>query len=241
MRLSRRWGTQLVVGQTSGYPLYNTQMESLKSWKTWKFLLIAALVDWFLIHLLDSLKTGTATLAGKLLGVVTLGSHTIRDAPYAAASLNPYPLPGALLVLAIMFATFPWVTRRAWSSLLPESKELFRRLVSSITKKRTDLSGLDSPRKKSQAETINFLVVLFVLVGLELFTIGSAITLQAIEIRQSFDADLDIVAPYITPQQILESRSQFAQITTQQQFRELMARFIVLADAHHVKLRDPNV
>ena len=216
-------------------------MESLKSWKTWKFLIIAALVDWVLVHLLDVVKTGTATLAGKLLSIVTLGSHTVRDAPYSAASLNPYPIPGVLLILVLALGVVPWWAQRAWTSLPFEVKRPYYRAFYFLTLKKININGLD-PEKKTFVDAASRLFpMLFLLIGLELFTIGSIMTLQAIEIRQSFDTNLDIVAPYITSQQILESRSEFAQIRTQQQFRDLMKRFTVVANSHHLKLRDPNV
>jgi hypothetical protein len=224
--------------------VYNSLMEDLKTWKTWKFLVIAALVDWVLIHLLDTLKTGTASLAGKILAVITLGSHTLRDAPYSVASTNPYPMPGMLAVLAILSVSVLWTLQKIWNVfgglVYRDLKEHIYKAFPFFIRKRSTPSGPRSEIRSSEAELGNTLIVLFVLIGIELFTIVSTVTLQAIEIRQSFDANLDIVSPYITSQQILESRSEFAQIKTQQQYRDLISHFKAVADSHHLKLRDPN-
>jgi hypothetical protein len=219
-------------------------MDNLKSTKTWAFLLIAGLVEWIIIHLLDAAKYGTAALWGKLLGIITLGSKKFQDLPYSNASLNPYPVP-SLIVLFIMIAGIgAYLTARMFRMTVPVALQLLPDRWRGILQKHASVDVTEDAEaiqaKMLRNLVMKCLVYVVVLSLLELACIYNIVIISAIAIRSGYETDRDMVAPYITPDERVEIQSQFAQVNTKADFQKLMDRLQVVATKHHIKLVNPN-
>ena len=74
-------------------------MPNLKSIRGWGYLLVVGCFSWIVTHILNLFQAGAIAFWGGLLSVITLGSSTVRDLPYAMAALNPYPVTSLMLIL----------------------------------------------------------------------------------------------------------------------------------------------
>lgn len=77
----------------------------LKSKKFWASLIFSLILKELITRLSVLSSSAALTLWGRLLQIITLGSTAVRDAPYAAAALNPYPMP-ALMLTSTLFLLF---------------------------------------------------------------------------------------------------------------------------------------
>ena len=79
------------------------------------------------------------------------------------------------------------------------------------------------------------------LMALFAFTIGTlvfTITNKAIVIRRVWEANFAILTPYVSNQQMMTLRGQFAGISSEEQYRAFRHQAVQIAKEAHVKFRD---
>jgi hypothetical protein len=59
---------------------------------------------------------------------------------------------------------------------------------------------------------------------------------QAVAARRLFEADRDIIAPYLTPPELLQLQADFASIETKSQYIAVMQHISNVASLHHAKI-----
>ena len=171
-------------------------------------------------------KPGLSSAANLLLRILASGSDKIRDLPYSMAALNPYSLPSLLLFLACASAP-AYACGRATISLLPD--RLYMKLF------------LDEEvwrRRQRQLAGVLFLYG-FVLIAVG-FTSLSILN-RAIAVRRIYDANMEIIAPYVPSEEVLRLRSEFASMVSQADYFALKAQLKAVAAAHKVRLRDEEI
>jgi hypothetical protein len=186
-------------------------------------------------------KPGLSRIAVGILTVITFGSETVRDLPYASAALNPFPLPTLLLlgvmVLAIpalivyvLFETFvkPRLRRRR-----QEQAERIR--AAADTPDNGEIAVARWRTTRFYFAAIVLAVYLSLIFG---FAYASfAVVNQAVLVRRVFEANFDIVAPHISVDERLRIRSEFAQMTNRADWNALNSKLGGIAKSAGVTLR----
>jgi uncharacterized protein YneF (UPF0154 family) len=211
-----------------------------KSRSTWVTIITTAFIAWALNRVLDMTVSGAPHLLNKLLFVITLGSATVRDAPYVSAALNPYPLTPVLIASALSYAVSLFLG--IGTGFLTARKYGFRgkRQNKAINGEqvRMDVKETRSLWKK-YGVPLTFFIIPIAVLSAALVPFG--IVSQAVLARRVYEADRDIVTPYLTRQQLAELQAEFCSITTKAQYQALMGEIRSIAVAHHTKLRDEGI
>lgn len=204
-----------------------------KSRSTWITILVTAFIAWLLNRTLDMTATGATLLWGKLLFVITLGSATVRDAPFASAALNPYPLTPILLsqLMTYVVAGALGVISGYIYSKFRSNNELHK-AEETVTEHSRSAS-----RRKWIKKYFAFVILISPIALLLASVVPFGIVNQAVFARRVYEADRDILAPHLTSQQIAEIQSQFCSIKTKSQYKELLIKLNSIASANNVKLR----
>lgn len=211
-------------------------MPDFKSLRTWSYLLAAGLIDWILVHVLNLFQIGAVSLWGKAISVITLGSSTVRDLPYAMAALNPYPISSLLFLIGMTITV-------ACSPIYVLIFMVSWRMGAKREQRRREAEKLEDRAKRSLARRIisltrSWALIAFmqvVMIICALIPIG--VLNQAVLCRRLYEADRDIVAPYLTTEQLTQVQAEFCGIYTKTQYTVLLDRLNSIASAHNVKLR----
>lgn len=173
----------------------------------------------------------------KFVYVITLGSSKVKDAPFASAALNPYPL-GPLLLFSLFTYASAGIVGIVAGALL--GGRVFR-LSSGKT---SSQSGVGEDRKAPSSRGTWFRRILLLLIPLPILlaiAVPYVIVDQAVLARRIYEADRDIVAPFLNPQQLAEIQAEFCAITTKAQYIVLIDKLRLIAEAHQTKLRMEQV
>jgi hypothetical protein len=218
-------------------------MEDWKDWKTRKFwigLLALALVTAALEHLLTLSASGALKAWGRLLEIASFGSERLQNAPFAFAALNSYPLPSLILLLAALGIAGWYVAH-----------EIGKLAGVYIAKNRIPAPAAAHAKEAGEkAIKLRSLPYLWARVGLisligaflvdvSVFVPFSVIS-QAVAARRIFEADRDIVAPYLTSLELLQLQADFASIETKSQYVAVMQHIANVATVHHAKIHPFN-
>ena len=217
-------------------PQYDRRMENLKSWKTWLFLVIAAIVEWAVVHFLDVAGTGVVSLWGKMIQIGTFGSQKYENLPYRMAATNPSPHDASLLMLLLLlgFGATLLFWRFALGALRPEFLDLQPKFTRrAVTWLAAHLTGTASVRGQALAFLLRYLVAFLLLWVL---VISAGLQVSADGIRSCYEVDRDMVAPFMTDQQRLEIQSRFVQVETKTDFDKVMAELEDKAVQHNISL-----
>jgi hypothetical protein len=149
-----------------------------------------------------------------LFEIGTFGSSKMRDLPYSIAPLNPYSLPSLLLLLfAVSLIPVP-----AFSTLigrLAESRfEKREAIIRSRAANPDEAHDSISSYLRSYIRTLSIIVIVYTAILFAGAFVASTIVSQAILIRRTHEANMDILAPYLKPEQRLQLQAQFAGMTT---------------------------
>ena len=220
-------------------PITISSMEDWRSKKAWIGVVLVAAIAWMVSHILDLFTTAAIGIWGNLLALISLGSVRVRDLPYSMAAMNPYPLPSLLLFVAYCFlpllplsvlmgrvlgrkSVAKWKARMAAVLVEDPSAEMQEKIRQmEVARKRKLLSLIIIP---------SLFIAVYALIPLGVIN-------QAVLIRRVYEADRDIVAPYVSTDQRMQLQADFCAIDTKAQFGVLMDRIKAIAIAHHIKLR----
>jgi hypothetical protein len=61
-------------------------------------------------------------------------------------------------------------------------------------------------------------------------------TNEAVYARRIYEADRDILAPYMAPGELTQLQADFAGVETKAQYKAILDRLTVIAEAHHAKI-----
>lgn len=211
-------------------------MEDWRSKKAWLGTALVAVVAWIVAHILDLFTFEAIGIWRKLLALISLGSAHVRDLPYSTAAMNPYPLPSLILLfLLCVFPTGALVGTIVGRMFLAERRAKLNQLLA--------INPPDEANAKLRDMQVTLKRKLFLLLTLptSLIAIYALIPLgiinQAVLIRRIYEADRDIITPYLTQDQKIRLQADFSAIDTKAEFDSLMNRIRSIAIAHGVKLR----
>jgi hypothetical protein len=209
-------------------------LKNLKNWKTWLFLVIAAFVEWVVIHLLDVASSGTQSAWGRLIQIITLGSRKYRDMPYREAVTDPYSSASFLLLL---LATGLASVLLAWRFIAKMPSGDLRWIMPGFIVHRVEQSNwLRAESSAKSRSAMRLLRYCFAFGLLEVIVVAVSVIGQAEIIRSVYEANRDMVAPYLTQQERIELQSQFAQTETKEDFAKVMSRIKSVAAQHKIRL-----
>ena len=202
-------------------------MNEWKNRNAWGWVLVSAVIAWILGHILDLFKSSAITLWGRFLSIISLGSTAVRDAPYAMAALNPYPLPS--LVLVTIGVSIPLAT----------SLVVMRRF---FWQPKKEAGSTQSPDRSTRGVVRDRLVTSIILVIMPIgMVVPVGILNQAVLVRRVYEADRDIIAPHLTSSQMLQLQADFCAVQTKAQFAAVMKQIRVVAENNKTTLRPENL
>lgn len=186
-------------------------------------------------------RPGVSWVASALVSALTLGSATVRDLPYASAPLNPYSLP-SLVILLLLVATLPFLI------LAPVLRRFLRtRLLQRFEQREHALRAqADSPqvaeelaahRRRTLRRRWGIIDIVYALLLFGVSFVSFWVVNQAIAIRRIHDANMEIVAPYISTEERLRLQARFAAMTTAREHLALRSELERIAKAHGIRLR----
>lgn len=164
------------------------------------------------------IKPGLSESGRFILNTITLGSTTIRDYAYAQAAIDPTSVSSLFLLLIITALPFAFIV----------NKTLFKVPVIKNT-----LANKDSGKSTIKAIFTLMYYILPVIV-LIMFLIHN----QSVAIWRTFNANLNIVAPYITEKQKIELVSEFSSMESKNNYLQVDSIFQKIAKDKNLTLRD---
>jgi hypothetical protein len=210
-----------------------TWSDIFKSRKFWAAIVASLILKEIITRLSVLTSAGALRLWGKALYIITLGSARVRDAPYASAALNPYPVPPLMVLVFLLcaFITFNFrMLTRAFVHIVEEyleKKNENKNIGSKIFSSKLKIEAL--VLSVSTIYIGAFCLLLIIPVGVEN---------EAVAARRIYEADRDIVAPYLTSSQLIQLQSDFAQIETKSQYKAFMGRLSIVAKEHQVRIHE---
>ena len=212
-----------------------TWAEIFRSRKFWAAIFASLVLKEILTRLSVLTTTGALRLWSRTLTVVSLGSDTVRDAPYASAALNPYPVTPVMLItgLTLLFITF---------NMMILSKAFFRLVTGYLRENNKAANMLNRFKKTSVEGTVKrrALFLIFSSIYLSAFCMAVFIPVgienEAVLARRLYEADKEIAAPYLTSSELTQFQADFAQIETKAEYKILMNRLITVGEEHHLKM-----
>jgi hypothetical protein len=206
-----------------------TWSEVLKSKKFWAAVIASLVFKEIFTRLSVLTAAGGLKLWSRVLYIVTLGSAEVRDAPYASAALNPYAVPSLMLLFFALFAFIALslgLVSRAYGRLI------FRYLRSR--------GGVGKPRRPQTPTAKHFIMLTVMSIYTIAFSLAMVVPVgienQAVASRRFYEADRDIVAPYMTQPEIVQLQADFSEVETKAQYIAIIDRLVAVADQHHVKI-----
>lgn len=212
--------------------------------QTWRVFLTTSIPGLLLLTLIGNwvweilARPGLSEMSRILLEIVTLGSSKIRDLPYSIAPVNPYSLPSLLLLLfAVSLIPVPavWVVATPFiESRLKKRAAMVRSRAATPGEAHESISSY----LKSSIRTTRITLIVYIAIVYAGAFIAFNVATQAILIRRTHEANMDIVAPYLNPEQRLQLQAQFAGMTTKAEYVAFEARLKAIAVTNRVRLRE---
>ncbi|MGO9937178.1 MAG: hypothetical protein ACLPH3_05860 [Terracidiphilus sp.] len=215
----------------------------MKNWKTrgaWIGVILSGFAAWIISRVLDMSVSGSIKLWGWIIQVATFGSEKMRDLPYASAAMNPYPLPSTELIViaAALFVTAIIVNAVYIAKSFFELRRRLREIGEGQTTPQLSIEEMlrDANRSFSRLTITSSVVVTCGLICAIGAMVPVSVMQQAVDVRRIYEADRDIIAPYMTPAELLKLQSDFASVETKAQFKSVMSRIADAAARGHVKI-----
>jgi hypothetical protein len=154
--------------------------------------------------------------------------------------MNPYPLPSTELILAAASILFTAVIMSAvyFAISLHKGRRMLREIDEGKTPspRSTEERLREAKRSFSRLGIISSVsVILWVICAIGVM-VPVSVTKQAVDVRRIYEADRDIVAPYMTSAELLKLQSDFASVETKAQFKSVMGRIASVAARNHVNI-----
>ena len=160
-------------------------------------------------------KPGLSQFGRIILNAITFGSTTIRDYAYSQAALDPTSVSALILLLFIMLTPL---------SMLVSSK------IVSIIKARINS---DEQQQKSSI-TKKLIQYVFPLILLIMFSVHN----QSIAIWRTFNANINIITPYISEKDKSLLVSQFSAMVKKSEYEKIHIKFSDAATKNNLILKD---
>lgn len=214
-----------------------TAMHKWKNWLSWTTVGLLIL-GWIVNRLLDLTVSGTLKVWSHVLQVATLGSQKMRDLPYESAALNPYPVASLVLLFLVVaaiglsasfLAGYTTGTYRAWRIRNKTQSQLAR-------------NSIDAPSYSAAREHVRWrlqfgaFTVVAILAADGCIFVPFSILNTAVAARRVYEANRDMVAPYVSPMDLLRIQGEFAAMETKDNYLSVMHRIQKIGDAQHIKL-----
>lgn len=177
--------------------------------------LILAVVGSLLYDLI--VKPGVSSAGRAMLNGLTFGSQALADSIYASASLNPTPVTALILLLALQGAF-------AGAALFPPF------LLGLLKRRRAGTRSAMFKWGKWGIFALNLTIVLITFVGVLLHS-------AAVGVWRSTQANLTMLGPEVSPQQLDRLRADFAAAQTEADFVNFQNSLERLARKANIELR----
>lgn len=194
---------------------------------------LGAVVSVLIEHLFHWSYVGGSHFWAWLLQLLTFGSTTVRDAPFASAALNPYPLPSLTTLLVATLATlmahaflFGWLSGRllVWFDTSGERQR--HELTKSV---RTTLYTV--------YPGISLLLIIAFTAFALLLVVSFGVENQAVHVRRIYEADRDILSPYLQASEAQHLQAQFSSMNSKADYDRLTSALTGYASKYNVTLR----
>lgn len=190
-------------------------------------------------------KPGFGVVSKFLFGFFTLGSQRMRDSAYSNAALDPSSLPalmllmflagGAVISLVLSRKSFRvlW-TRPRIRGLEDEYDEAEMQRIQGmpldehLAYLKKKLKVLRVLRLVYWVTSLIFVIAVYIMVST---------TNQSILVWRVQNANMSIIAPFITQEQLLSIKSEFSKVKTEKEFSLLYKKMEGLAAQNNVELR----
>jgi hypothetical protein len=215
-----------------------TWTEIFKSKKFWAAVIASLIAKEIMTRLSVMTASGAVRAWSRILFLVSLGSERVRDTPYASAAINPYAVPTLLLIVGLFFL---FVIVLIYFFLF-----IYGQLIKGYLNrnKPEDRQANKGFWKDGKLRTGNVLLLLTATIysGLLIYAaiIPIGVVNEAVLARRIYEANRDIAAPYLTSSELVQLQSDFAQIETKAQYKNLMNRLAAIGKDHHLKMHDVN-
>jgi hypothetical protein len=210
----------------------------MKQWRQrdfWLTLLITLFLGWVANHLLDFTAVGTLRLWSRVLGILSLGSAAVRDAPFESAALNAYPIPGLALMaagLSLLFGITLFIGLRVAELYLRYRR---RRKAGPGAREIHDSPEVIERKMKWGFAFFWLMLPIMLLSNIGLLIPASTVS-EAVLARRIYEADRDRIAPYLSPAELTQLQADFAGVETKSDYVAVMDRIAAVAEAHHTKI-----
>jgi len=212
------------------------------------------------------IKPGFSLFSKVLFDLFTFGSQRAQDFTYSNAALDPTSLPsilGMVLIMAVLLGGFLMLNvdqslkNREFLEDMAISEEMDRKIDEIVSlfghdpqKLETELAAMVHERKQMERPSndenastkrmlrvtgfISWTILAFSLIGGWLIVTA---TNQSLIVWREFNADLKIVAPYISEEEVAKLQSKFAQIRTEREYKEVRSVLDAQGELHKLNLR----
>nr|WP_262967512.1 hypothetical protein [Pseudomonas brassicacearum] len=186
-------------------------------------------------------KPGFSMVSRYLFDIFTFGSQRMKDSTFSNAALDPTPVAGLALVLAMLIGAGMYMF---YSQLATERivYKLFRSFEASANENpdttRDDGFGVRTKLfLRGMLYVARLLVLIFIIASYVLYSSLN----QSIIVWRVFQANLNVIAPYVTQDQLSMLKSDFARVRTEKQYIEVNKRIEAIAKARNVELRNDSL
>lgn len=196
-----------------------------------------------------AVKPGIGWVGSALLNIITLGSESIRDNAYAAATMEPTSIPSLKLYLFLLGVLSAPILSLLLPSINP--RKVARHVVRHEGDSKTDV-GTDPPEDSdlSRAETffagllinrkriLRLRLISVAIVGILLGTMfyEFAVMNQSVLIWRAFNSDMRSCAPFLSEEEEEVIWCQFAQVKTKSDYGEILDRLQSIAAQNELSL-----
>jgi 4-amino-4-deoxy-L-arabinose transferase-like glycosyltransferase len=182
-------------------------------------------------------KPGLTGVGRLVLNVLTLGSQRLLDSVYAAASLDPTPVTGLLLLQgALLAASLPAVSMFSRRMVERDKERIEERTKDLKADDQQALLKGERDRLKKRLNKLRSLFWLIFLPWLVMAVVAFALHNQSILVWRVFQANLQAIGPVATPQEIAKFRSEFALMNSKADYLAIMEQMTKVARERHAKL-----
>lgn len=186
-------------------------------------------------------KPGLTSAGRQILDAITFGSVTLKNAAYSSAAIDPTPVTSlVLLQAALAVATLPAIGLVVQSIVKREIDVLKRmsneenNLGNSEIKQRLEL------KQNQIAKKLRVLVWLFWLIFLpwiSVVLVAFSVHNQSVLVWRAFNANMAILEPHVTREEVLALRAKYAQMETGDAYKAIQDEMSLLANERGAKLK----
>lgn len=177
-------------------------------------------------------KPGFGVVSKFLFGVFTLGSQRMKDSTYSNAALDPSSLPSLMILMLMIMGMAIFVVGKSVSSEI--YKRRLDRDFESDGERGVTRGRVTSKNKRriaiyaSRFSAVIFLIMSYIMIST---------TNQSILVWRVYNANLEIITPYMQQDQVLSVRAAFAKIRTEKEFVDLYQVMNDVAVKNSIELR----